>query len=52
LESVDWIEVAQNMDRWRAVVNAVLNIEAQQNAEEFAIIVCRNFCLPVSYPKM
>jgi hypothetical protein len=23
---MDWIEVAQNMERWRAVVNAIMNL--------------------------
>jgi hypothetical protein len=25
-ESVDWIDMSQNMYRWRAVVNAVMNL--------------------------
>jgi hypothetical protein len=25
-EGVDWIDVAQDRDRWRAVVNAVMNV--------------------------
>jgi hypothetical protein len=25
-ESIDWIGVAQDMDRWRALVNAVMNL--------------------------
>jgi hypothetical protein len=26
LEGVDWIRLAQNRDRWRAVVSAVINL--------------------------
>jgi hypothetical protein len=26
LEGVDWIRLAQNRDRWRAVVSVVMNI--------------------------
>ena len=25
-EGMNWIELAQNMDRWRAVLNAVMNL--------------------------
>ena len=26
-EGMEWIELAQGMDRWRALVNAVMNIQ-------------------------
>jgi len=28
-EGMDWIDVAQNRDRWRALVNAVMNLLVQ-----------------------
>ena len=34
-EGMDWIDVAQDRDRWRALVNAVMNMPVPQNAGNF-----------------
>jgi hypothetical protein len=35
---MDWIDQAQDKDRWRALVNAVMNLRAPENAGNFWII--------------
>jgi hypothetical protein len=34
-DGVDWIDMAQYRDQWRAVVNTVLNLRAPLNAGKF-----------------
>jgi hypothetical protein len=34
-DDVDWIDMAQDRDQWRALVNTVLNLRVQSNAGKF-----------------
>jgi hypothetical protein len=36
--SIEWIDLAQDLDRWRAVVNAVMNLWVVLNAGNFLTI--------------
>jgi hypothetical protein len=37
-DCMDWIDLAQDMDQWRALVNTVMNLRVQKNAGKFLSI--------------
>ena len=38
LEDIDWIDLAEDRDRWRAIVIAVMNSQAPQSGSNFLTI--------------
>jgi hypothetical protein len=34
-DDMDWIDLAENRDKWKALVNAVMNLRVSQNAGKF-----------------
>jgi CRISPR/Cas system-associated protein Cas7 (RAMP superfamily) len=43
-ERMDWIELAQDRDRWRALLNVVMKLRGPRNAGNFL-----TSCKPVSF---
>ena len=45
-EGTDWIELVQDRDRWRELVNAVMNLRFPSNVGDFL-----TSCYPVSFSR-
>jgi hypothetical protein len=43
MRGIDWIDLAQDRDRWRAVVNTVMNLEVPRNAGNLSSFGCVSF---------
>jgi hypothetical protein len=50
LGSVDWIQLAQNRDRWRALVNTVMNLRVLVPRNYLFICTLFNDVCPVTQP--
>jgi hypothetical protein len=37
-DDMDWIDVAQDWDQWRALVNTVMNLRVPSNAGKFLML--------------
>jgi len=46
-EGIDWIDLAQDRDRWKALVNAVMNLRVPECGERFSVSYSPEQCFIV-----